>query len=316
MKRLTEIISFVTIVMMATNVAYSKSANSQAGTSSFSFLKIDVGARSVGLGGAFTGLCDDEASLYYNPAGITMIAEDRIMFTYHNYVEDLQSGFLGYIHQMSPKSRLAGFVSYLNYGDFFETDLSGNELGKFGGGDFLIGVSYAMQHSDQLSVGGSVKFIYEKVQSYSATGVAVDLGIKYLGDRDRWGAGAMIQNLGAQLSALGTEKSRLPISLRIGGFTRPHELKLLLTSDVILPIDNKPVVAVGVEYVELKPLRLRMGWNSFGANYRASDSNDKTAGLAFGVGLDYQRWQISYAFAPAADLGNSHRLTLSTGIGK
>lgn len=303
-------------MMMAADVVYSKDANSQAGTSAFSFLKIDVGARAVGLGGAFTGLSDDEASLYYNPAGIAMLEGDRVMLTYHNYVEDLQSGFLGYIRQISRKSRLAGFVSYLNYGDFVETDLSGNELGTFGGGDLLIGFSYAMRRSDQLSVGGSVKFIYEKVQDYSATGAAVDLGIKYVGNRERWGAGAMIQNLGAQLSALGTEKDRLPISIRVGGFARPRDLRLLLTSDVILPIDNSPVVAIGAEYVELRPLRLRMGWNSFGSNYRASDSNDKTAGLAFGVGLDYQRWQISYAFAPAADLGDSHRLTLSTGIGK
>jgi hypothetical protein len=302
--------------LVAASGVSAKTPNSQAGTSAFSFLKIDVGARAVGMGGAFTGLADDEAALYYNPAGIATLETDRVMFTYHNYVEDLQSGFLGYVHRLSPKRSLAGFISYLNYGDFVETDLSGNETGTFGGGDLLLGCTYALQQSDRLSVGGSAKFIYEKIQNYSATGVAVDLGVKYITDRQRWGGGAMVQNLGAQLSSLGSTKNRLPITFRAGGFTRPRDLNLLLTADVIVPIDNSPAVAIGGEYVYLKPLYLRMGWNSFGANYRASDSNDKVAGLTFGVGFNHKQWQISYAFAPAADLGDTHRITLSAGFGQ
>lgn len=316
MKTLTTIVAVVAVTIMAADTACSKDANANAGTSSFSFLKIDVGARAVSLGGAFTGLSDDEAALYYNPAGVAMLDGDRVMFTYHNYVEDLQSGFLGYIHELSPTDRLAGFVSYLNYGDFVETDLAGNELGTFGGGDFLIGATFSRRQSDHLSFGGSAKFIYEKIQNYSATGIAVDLGVKYLSNRELWGGGAMVQNLGTQLSALGSEKDGLPISFRVGGFARPRDLDLLLTGDVILPVDNSPVFAVGGEYLDLKPLFLRMGWNSAGKNYRAADSKDKTAGLSFGVGLEHKRWRISYAFSPAADLGNSHRITLSTGIGK
>jgi hypothetical protein len=267
--------SLVMSGLVAASAVCAKTPNSQAGTSAFSFLKIDVGARAVGMGGAFTGLADDEAALYYNPAGIATLESDRVMLTYHNYVEDLQSGFLAYVHRVSPKRSLAGFVSYLNYGDFVGTDMSGNETGTFGGGDLLLGCTYAIQQSERLSVGGSAKFIYEKIQSYSATGVAVDLGVKFVTDRQRWGGGAMVQNLGAQLSSLGSTKNRLPITFRVGGFTRPRDLNLLLTTDVIVPIDNSPVIAVGGEYLDLKPLFLRMGWNSFGTNYRASDSNDK-----------------------------------------
>jgi hypothetical protein len=290
--------------------------SSQVGTSAFPFLKIDVGARAVGMGGAFTGLGDDEASLYYNPAGIATLDGSRVMFTYHNYVEDLQSGFLGYIRDLSPKIKFGGFISYLNYGDFVQTDINGNETGTFSGGDFLLGVTFAMQKTERIAVGGSAKVMYEKVQNYSATGVAVDLGAKYVSDRGRWGGGAMVQNLGAQLSSLGTEKDRLPITFRVGGFVRPRELKLLFAGDIILPTDNSLGVAIGAEYFELKPLYIRLGWNSFGKNYRASDSRDKVAGLTFGVGIDHKRWQISYAYSPSADLGSSHRITLSGGFGR
>ncbi len=316
MKYLTIRNLIVVLSIVAAGTLPANAANSNAGTSSFSFLKIGVGARAVSLGGAFTGLADDESALYYNPAGITRDSIDRVMFTYHNYIEDLQSGFLGYTHALSPKSHLGAYVSYLNYGDFVETDLSGNELGTFGGSDLLFGVTLARRQSEKFSIGGTLKFMYEKLQSYSATGVAADLGVQYVGQPDVWGVGASAQNLGFQLSALGEEKDKLPMNFRIGGFVLPRDMDLVLVGDIILPVDNEINFAVGGEYIQLKPLFLRMGWNSTGKNYRASDSNDKTAGLNFGIGIDYRQWKISYAFSPAAELGDSHRFTLSTGIGK
>jgi hypothetical protein len=316
MKNLTIRDLIAVIITIAAGALSAKDANSNAGTSSFSFLKIGVGARAVSLGGAFTGLADDESALYYNPAGIAKDSTDRVMFTYHNYVQDLQSGFLGYIHAVSEKARIGAYVSYLNYGDFVETDVSGNELGTFGGGDFLIGVTYARRQSEKLSIGGSAKFMYEKIQNYSATGIAADLGILYVGQSDVWGVGVSAQNLGFQLSALGEKKEKLPMNFRLGGFFLPRDMDLVLVGDIILPVDNEIGFAIGGEYVQLKPLFLRIGWNSTGKNYRASDSNDKTAGLNFGFGLDYRQWKISYALSPAAELGESHRITLSTGIGK
>ncbi|MBI5266235.1 MAG: PorV/PorQ family protein [candidate division Zixibacteria bacterium] len=300
------------VVVVAADRA--EAINSQAGTSAFSFLKIDVGARAVGMGGAFTGLADDEASLYYNPSGIAALEGNRVIFTYHNYVADLQSGFLGYIRPVSPTRRIGLSLSYLNYGDFVQTDLSGNITGKFSGGDLLIGVSFAEQKTERIAYGGTLKFIYEKVQSYSATGVAVDLGAKYVSDRGRWGGGLSILNLGTQLSALGTDKDRLPLMFRLGGFAKPRDLDLLLVGDMIFPAHDAVAFALGAEYLDLKPLFLRLGWNSFGKNYRAYDSKDKVAGLSFGFGVDYKRWQISYAYTPSADLGSSHRITLAGGI--
>ena len=314
MKKLTLCFATATLVLAFANQIFASSTN--AGTAAFSFLKIGVGSRAVSLGGAFTGLADDESALYYNPAGLTNLEGDRVMFSYHNYIEDLQSGFAGYIHQASEKTRIGGYVSYLNYGDFIETDLSGNELGTFGGGDFLVGLTFAQKQSERLSLGGTAKFIYEKIQDYSATGVAVDLGVAYVGQQRVWDLGASAQNLGFQLSALGEKKQKLPISFRVGGFATPRDMDLVLAGDVILPVDNSLVFAVGGEYIQLKPLFLRLGWNSSGKDFRASDSKDKSAGLNLGLGLEYKKWRFAYAFSPAAELGDSHRITLSTGIGK
>ena len=78
---------------------YGKDINSGAGTSAFAFLKINSGARPVAMGGAFTGVADDENSLYYNPAGIASMNRNGVILGYHNYFVDLQSGTVGYVYQ-------------------------------------------------------------------------------------------------------------------------------------------------------------------------------------------------------------------------
>lgn len=311
---LQTIFPVLVVLCFGLTTATAADINSSAGTSAFSFLKINVSARAVAMGGAFAGLADDESALYYNPAGIVGYEEDRFILGYHNYFVDMQSGFAGYIHALDTSKTIGLYASYLNYGSFVQTDEFGTNTGEFSGGDVLLAFTFAIERGYHLGFGATAKFIYEKIQDFSATGAAVDIGAKYTGDRKRWSVGLVIQNLGAQLSALGEEKDRLPLSFRVGGSLTPRGLPLLLSSDVIIPTDNDPVLALGSEYFALKPFYIRLGWNTFGSNFRAGDSDDKLAGFSAGAGFDIKRLQISYAFSPSADLGESHRVTLTGGF--
>lgn len=305
----------VVVVGLSLSSGFAKNINSSAGTSSFSFLKINVGGRAVGMGGAYTGLADDESALYYNPAGIAATEDPRFIAEYHNYFVGLQSGFGGYVRPLGRDKAVALHFSYLNYGEFTQTDQAGNIEGTFGGGDFMLAGTFAMRRTNRLMVGVTAKFIYEKIQEFSATGLALDLGLRYNSDRERFSAGLLIQNLGTQLSSLGVDdNSGLPTTVRTGVAARPRGLNSILTADLILPFDNDLEFAIGAEYIELKPLFLRIGWNSFGSNYRSNYSDNGLAGMTFGVGLDYKSMQFSYAFVPAADLGDSHRVTLTGGL--
>ncbi len=305
------LITGLIILFVFGGAVFAGSINKNAGTSSFPFLKINIGARAVAMGGAFTGLADDESSLYYNPAGITKFEENRFIAGYHNYFVDMQSGFVGVIRKYNEKLTFGGYFSYLNYGDFTETNQAGEILGDFGGGDVLLALSTAYQYRYNVSFGGTVKFIYESVDSYSATGMAVDLGVRFSRYRNRLAFGLAIQNIGTQFSSLGDEKYRLPLTFRGGASLRPRGLPVIFAGDIIAPIDNDIVVAIGGEYVELKPFYIRMGWNSFGSNYRTAGSEDSWAGLGIGFGLDIKQLQISYAFTPGAELGDSHRITVT-----
>ncbi len=288
--------------------------NSNAGTSAFPFLKINVGARAVSMGGAFTGLADDESALYYNPAGITSFEENRFIFGYHDYFADMQSGFVGLVKNLGYTRTIGASISYLNYGDFIETDQFGTTTGTFSGGSLVAAFTFAMKHGYYLSFGGTGKIVYEKVQDFSATGVALDLGAKYTADRNRYSIGFMVQNLGAQLSSLGEDTDKLPLTFRTGFAYNPRGLPLTIASDLIIPTDNDAIFALGGEYYELKPVYIRMCWNSVCSNFRTADSDDSWAGLSVGLGFEFSRKQISYSFSPGADLGDSHRITLTGGF--
>ena len=308
-------IFFVPGLFLFVGPLYGKDINSGAGTSAFAFLKINSGARPVAMGGAFTGVADDENSLYYNPAGIASMDRNGVIFGYHNYFVDLQSGTVGYIHQRREKHYFAGSINYLNYGSFTQTDNLGNVTGEFGGGDLQFAFTFAVRHNERFSFGATGKLIYEKIQEFSATGVALDLGVRYTSNRGRMTAGAMLQNLGAQLSNFtDADKDGLPTTFRLGAAGRPRGLPILFAADVIVPTDNDMSIAIGGEYYEFKPLYLRIGWNSFGSNYRAADSDNNTAGISMGIGIDWRNKQLSYAFSPGAELGDSHRITLTGGI--
>lgn len=325
---LRQILIVVITILILCTVISAKEINSNVGTCSFNFLKINVGARAVSMGGAFTGLADDASALYYNPAGITKLENTNYMAGYHNYFTDIQSGFLGYIRPNIEKGYALGwYISYLNYGTMTKTDLVGNDLGEFGGGDLLVAMTFAKKYGYYLSYGATLKLIYETIDEYSATGIALDLGIRLSQLRDRLSFGLAVQNLGTQFTSLGDEKDKLPAIIRVGSAYHPRGLPLILSSDLIIHGDNlinfktrayfrqiDPVIALGVEYYELKPLYFRIGYNTFGSNYRTADSEDSWAGLSLGVGFDYNNMQISYAFAFGAELGESHRITLTKGM--
>jgi hypothetical protein len=305
------------VSVFLSSALYAGDINSNAGTSVFSFLKVDIGARPMAMGGAFTGVADDESALFYNPAGVSSLEGRHFIAGYHNNFFDMQSGFLGYIHPIGDRKKVTLFINYLNYGSFIRTDNQGVEDGTtFSGGDFLVASGYAQNINERLQLGGTVKLIYESIDGFSASGLAVDLSARYSFNYGRTALGFMVQNLGTQLSTFveGDKKESLPLAFRLGGSTRLKGLPVLLAADAVVPTDNDFYIAVGVEYLKARPLFIRLGWSSFGSQYKTGSSKDDFAGLSFGFGIEHKRMQISYTLTPQAELGTSHRITFTGGI--
>ncbi len=289
--------------------------NSKVGTTAYSFLKIDPSARSTGMGGAFVGLSNDESALYFNPAGLIQTEGKRFFTTYNNYISDIQSGFLGYVHPYSENLRFGISICYFNYGSMIKTDALGTNLGTFGASDFAFALSLTRKVTPNFSLGGTGKFIYEKIEVYSSDALALDLGAFYISKDSRTCIGGVGQNLGIQLK--GTTKShkdQLPASVKLGISHQLKELPLIFAADVAKPFDNDVFFNLGGEFIALKPLYLRAGWSSFGKNFKTDSDQDNLAGFAAGFGVIWKVYRFDYAFSSYADLGGVHKISISGGI--
>ena len=69
----------------------------KVGTTAAPFLKIEYGARPVGMGGTFVALANDPAGIYYNPAGIAEIENTQFMGGYTVWFADLKYNYATFI---------------------------------------------------------------------------------------------------------------------------------------------------------------------------------------------------------------------------
>src|SRR5581483_6616329 len=85
------------LVALAPAGAFARDFTTSAiGTASSEFLTVDVGARAVGMGGAFTSIADDATSLYWNPAGLAQIPRAAATFMHETYPASISFDYGAY----------------------------------------------------------------------------------------------------------------------------------------------------------------------------------------------------------------------------
>lgn len=152
-----------------------------AGTSGLGFLEIGMGARAVGMGGAFTAVADDASSLFWNPAGISKVKSLQANLSYTRWLVDmnLSAGTI-----VIPGGRFGtwGF-SYLGF-DFGEEEVTTPEM-QNGTGEMYtnsglaLGIAYAVELTDRFSFGLQLKWAQEKLWDEMSNGFMLDLGSLY-----------------------------------------------------------------------------------------------------------------------------------------
>ncbi|MFH2055216.1 MAG: PorV/PorQ family protein [bacterium] len=326
---MTRLYMVAMIFLLLCGVIYA--GEGDVGTTAYPFLKIGVGAKALAMGGAFVGLADDESAAYYNPAGIIGFQQKAVAASYMNYVADIQSGYLSLVLptrgteeqmrsgefdevEITDAARALAFsVNYLNYGTLDRTNADGEVEGDFGGSEFAVGLTYARRLGDRVTLAGTGKFIYQKIDEFSSDALAADLGLIYRFKDGRTSFGLAATNLGFQLSGLSPEnKDPLPIAARAGISHHLRELPVTASGEISYPTDNKLFGSIGLEFSQHNfPLALRAGYSTFGSNYKTGGDKDNTAGFAFGAGFFLGHIAIDYAFVPYADLGSLHRVSLA-----
>jgi len=150
-------------------------------------LSLNPGARSNGLGGAYTAVANDATGAYYNPAGIAHIGSFCGGFYYTALICDIYYYYLsGVVRIDSLLNTHIGVLglsfSRLEFGKQVKVDEYGRPSGYFESYDWALTATWADAVGQHLSLGSSLKFIYSHLTD-EATGrtFAIDIGLMYRG---------------------------------------------------------------------------------------------------------------------------------------
>lgn len=291
-------------------------SSDRTGTTGAQFLKIGVGARAVGMGEAFCGVADDINALYWNPAGLSDIGDRQATAMYISWFQSMNYAYLAYGQPIRHWGVFAGGITYLSSGDIPKTTVDSggdyvDEGTNFSAYDLAFTIGYGRKIKEDISLGGAIKIISEKIESENASAFALDIGGIYKGLklRDRvLPLALVIQNLGTEVK-FGSEGDSLPINIKAGAsygleFSRVNS-SLTLALDLNYPLDNAFNANFGSELWYKGTVAVRLG-------YKTATVKDINAlsGLSIGGGFRYQKYGIDYAWVPYGDLGNTHRISL------
>ncbi len=295
MKKLTLIIILVSSVMIGL------SSMSWAASSGAAFLKIGAGARPAALGGNYVGLANDVNAVNWNPGGLGFLQEKELTAMYASWLADMNYEFAGYAQPLSNGLAIGGSLVMLQSGDMEKRSDTREKLGTFSATDTCGTLALAKKVQENVSLGGSVKVISQKIDDGSATGVAVDLGALVKTGIAHLNVGIAVRNLGPQLKFI-TEGYDLPLTLAAGiNYSLP---KINLSSDINY-YESKMTVGVGLEYQVINALALDLG-------YKAGKDNklEGLSGLSAGLGFNINKINLSYAWVPYGELSDTHRISL------
>jgi len=279
------------------------------GTTGANFLKIGVGARPLGMGGAFVAVADDANTIWWNPAGVASIRRKELTLMHNEMGEDIRYQFLAY-NQPVRKLRggLAGSISYLSVTDIQGYDPGGMPTKKLSAYDLGIGLCYGLRILPSVSGGINFKFIDEKLAHKKASTCAFDIGGLWRTPFSGLQLGFSIQNLGGGLKFI-QERSSLPLNCILGG---AYEFEFfgaqsIVAMDVNIPVDYSVFISGGFECKIYNLISLRAGFKS---------KDDLSSGLRLGIGIGGKNLVIDYSWLPRGDFEDSHRMSATLRFGR
>lgn len=205
-------------------------------TTAVPFLTITPDARAAGMGDVGVATSADANSAYWNSGKLAFIEHGyggSLSYTpwLGKIINDMHVIYLTGFYKISREQTVASSMKYFDLGEIQFKDVNNNNLGRFNPREFAFDVTYSRMLTEQLAIGGALRYIHSNLTGAFTTGnidarpgnsVAVDIGIYYtkpmLSKNSTLSWGAAITNLGAKISySDANNRDFIPTNLRMGG---------------------------------------------------------------------------------------------------
>lgn len=332
---------FVLMIILTTSLIGQSEGNdvSKRGTTAATFLSIGQGTRATGMGSAFVAIADDPSALYWNPAGITKVNGVSFMVDHTIWIADINYNFLALSYNLGSFGTIGLSFTSSSVGDMKVTTIDQPDgTGEtFTANDVAFGLTWAIQLTEDFSIGFTPKFIYQSIWKTSSNSIAIDLGVQYVTPFDGMVLGMSISNFGTKMKLEGnsalvlydpdpnstgnngnipaylqTDEWDLPLNFRVGVAYEPIKIdqhKVSVALDALHLSDNYESVNIGGEYTFNDLFSIRGG-------YKSMFLQDSEESFSIGAGIKQYLLgnvaiQFDYAYQDFGRLNNIQKFSLS-----
>jgi|GEM_PF-1517126 len=268
-------------------------------------------ARLLGMGEAYTAVCDDTNAIFVNPAGLATLKKFEMTGMYYTRVFNTYYYLTAAGAMPTPYGNIGiGYVGS-GIGDIIETeDASDTDYDTFGYYDNVIMASYGTslgqfdENYRRVFVGTSAKLFFRGFAdsvTNSGFGINFDVGLKYV--PSNWYSFGIAKSnilpgfLGGGIMWDTGRTEQLTSPTRLGVSIHPEESEYIGSFDVVLPSDpRRPVLYnLGGEFKLEDRIVVRAG---FAGNVDAKSSSRLSLDPSLGIGFTYENFMLNYAFRP------------------
>ena len=265
-------------------------------------------ARAMALGGAFVGVADDSSALFFNPAGLAGLKGTDLALHHQVGLSGISQDLLALGTPLGPGLGLGFSGQFINYGSFDGWLADGTPAPGYSAYQAGGGVGGGVEIAKGLALGAALEATFQQLASNSYVLFNGNAGLLYSIPQG-WRFGVSYEGWGTAASG-GTAAS----VVRVGAsktFSSKGPLGILAALSYTYEPQFGSEVLAGVEGTYHSNYFLRAGYQ---LNLQETGLNG-LQGLTAGAGLAVAGFQLDYAFIPFADLGNTHRLSLSYRFG-
>ncbi|MCC5934542.1 MAG: type IX secretion system protein PorQ [Candidatus Cyclonatronum sp.] len=306
-------------------------AQNAGGDAVYRFLLLPGSARTAALGGNHAALPDADAALFLaNPAYLNAQNSGNLSLSWLNHISDVNMGVASTAWHYEPVGTIAMGVRFINYGDIRRTSDTGQDLGSFSANDLAFTAGLGRTLAPNLRAGAAASFIHSGYDTFSSSAVAVNAGIYYYWESARLHIGAVVANLGTQLSSFDGRTENLPLDIRLGFNRRleyvPIRLNLTLHSldrwEMPLALDEGETpgfstnllrhMIFGAEILFSENFQVRLGYDHFTNEDLKVNTRLDTAGFSFGAGIQFRGFVFDFSRSSFSELGGVTRIGIQT----
>ena len=283
------------ILLLAFSFADVQAQGSAVGSAS---LKLTSHARSAALGESDIAERGRFHSFNINPASLAGGDGIEVLLSHNQWIQDVQSEHLSTRLPFS-LGTVGLLLSTSSVGGIEIRDRPGLPAGTFSSRAARFQLGFARAWSDNVVIGASIKYLYEKLYVDEATGYGIDLGAIYQIPFDGASVGLSITNIGS-MQAFRSTAADLPTTVRFGG-----------SYHFEAPVVSCIVSGAYANDIKGKTSHLQMGLellhDGFVAGRVGYQTGFETRGLSAGIGIRWTMIDFDYAYVPfSLGLGDAH----------